>query len=267
VVNSFNVLSLFSGIGGLDLAFKRVFPESNVVGYIERDSYAISVLVARMAEKKLDPAPVYTGDFRDLSPAELPRIHAIIGGYPCQPFSAAGTRRSENDERYLWPFIADLIRRSRPSVCFFENVAGHISLGFSRVLADLAALGFDAEWDCVTAREVGTPQVRRRLFVLAWDLRDADGNIFYRQRAKKPPKVVCKDLGCNSKNNPSFPPEPQELEKWREYVRQGGPEPSVYRSPDGVPRRLDARLRCLGNAVVPQQGELALRRLLSRIKI
>jgi site-specific DNA-cytosine methylase len=89
-------------------------------------------------------------------------------GYPCQPFSAAGKRLGAEDPRHLWPFIAAGIAAMRPSVCFAENVEGHISLGLSDVLQDLAGLGYRATWCVASASECGAPHQRKRIFILAY---------------------------------------------------------------------------------------------------
>nr|WP_202489767.1 DNA cytosine methyltransferase [Streptomyces sp. SID8381] len=110
-------------------------------------------------------------DWRDVAPVDV-----LTGGYPCQPFSVAGRRKGTADERHIWPYIADALRVLRPRVAVFENVAGHLRLGFSDVLADLAALGFNAEWTTVRASDVGAPHQRERLFILA-AAQDADGPV------------------------------------------------------------------------------------------
>ncbi|KUL59705.1 hypothetical protein ADL32_18915 [Streptomyces albidoflavus] len=100
--------------------------------------------------------------WEDVEPVDI-----VCGGYPCQPFSLAGKRKGTADDRHIWPSIATALRVLRPRLALFENVAGHLRLGFDTVLADLAALGFDAEWCTVRASEVGAPHPRRRLFLLA----------------------------------------------------------------------------------------------------
>ena len=117
----------------------------------------------------MDAAPVWTDlksfpweSFRD-------RVDILTGGYPCQPFSAAGKRAGKDDPRHLWPWIADGIRILRPRMCFFENVEGHISLGLSSVISDLEELGYKVSWGIFSAREVGAPHQRKRVFILAHD--------------------------------------------------------------------------------------------------
>lgn len=113
------------------------------------------------------PRVLNIGDISAVDWSSLERVDGIIGGYPCQPFSLAGARKGTDDERHLWPHIAECLRVLRPRWALFENVAGHLSLGFDVVLADLAAIGFDAEWSIVRASDVGAPHQRRRLYILA----------------------------------------------------------------------------------------------------
>ena len=86
---------------------------------------------------------------------------------PCQPFSQAGHRKGTNDERHLWPYVLDAIKHLRPRIAFFENVLGHVTLGLTEVLEDLAEIGWNAQWTCVRASDVGAPHHRERLFILA----------------------------------------------------------------------------------------------------
>jgi DNA (cytosine-5)-methyltransferase 1 len=113
------------------------------------------------------PATPNIGDLTVADWDQVEPVDILCGGYPCQPFSNAGLRKGTDDERHLWPFIAGALRVLRPRIAIFENVAGHLRLGFDTVLADLAALGFDAEWALVRAEEVGAPHRRERLFIYA----------------------------------------------------------------------------------------------------
>lgn len=150
--------SLFSGVGGLDLGL----PPHEHAFLCEADPHAARVLAARFPNVPIVP------DVRELD-ASAPPVDVLVGGYPCQPFSVAGRREGENDPRHLWPEFARLVRVLRPRFVFAENVAGHLALGFDRVLADLAQAGFDAEWVVVRAADVGAPHGRARLFVFATD--------------------------------------------------------------------------------------------------
>src|SRR5690606_12697411 len=112
------------------------------------------------------PAPVFTNAKTFPYEAFHGKIHWIIGGYPCQPFSHAGLRGGADDPRHLWPFIRRGIKESRPMGVFFENVEGHLSLGLRDVLTDLRKLGYQAEVGLFSAAEVGAPHRRNRVFIL-----------------------------------------------------------------------------------------------------
>ena len=119
----------------------------------------------------MDAAPIWT-DLKSFPWAEFrDRVDILTGGYPCQPFSAAGKRLGTEDPRHLWPFIADGIRLLRPRLCFFENVEGHISLGLREVVGELEQIGYQAAWGIFSASEVGAPHQRKRVFILAYDQR------------------------------------------------------------------------------------------------
>jgi DNA (cytosine-5)-methyltransferase 1 len=162
-----NGLALCAGIGGLELGLRRVFPNLRTVCWVEWDRYAAGILVQRMREGALDAAPVWDDLTTFDGGAWRGRVDLVSAGYPCQPFSCAGKRRGSKDERHLWPEVARTIREVGPEWVVLENVRGHVRLGLDRVLGELADLGFDAEWGCFTAAEVGAPHRRERVFVLA----------------------------------------------------------------------------------------------------
>ena len=117
----------------------------------------------------MDAAPIWT-DLKSFPWAEFrDRVDILTGGYPCQPFSAAGKRLGTEDPRHLWPFIADGIRLLRPRLCYFENVEGHISLGLREVVGELEQIGYSTAWGIFSASEVGAPHQRKRVFILAYD--------------------------------------------------------------------------------------------------
>ena len=160
-------LSLCSGYAGLELGLRRVVPALRTVCYVEIELFAVANLVAKMEAGLLDAAPVWT-DIKTF-PAERFRgkVDIITGGYPCQPFSVAGKRNGESDPRHLWPYIAAIVRAVEPVWCFFENVPGHLTLGFPAVYRSLRQMGYSLETGLFTAAEVGAPHKRERLFILA----------------------------------------------------------------------------------------------------
>ena len=160
-------LSLCSGYGGIDLGLRRAIPNLRTIAYAEIEAFAVENLLARMAGGQLDPAPIWP-DLKTF-PWEgfSDRVDILSGGYPCQPFSAAGKRLGTDDPRHLWPFIADGIRLLRPRLCFFENVEGHISLGLREVISELESMGYSVSWGIFSASEVGAPHQRKRVFILA----------------------------------------------------------------------------------------------------
>ena len=160
-------ISLCAGYGGIDLGLRGAIPSLRTVAFSEIEGFACANLVSKMEEGLLDCAPIWTdlktfpwGAFSD-------RVDILSGGYPCQPFSAAGKRLGTDDPRHLWPFIADGIRILRPKLCFFENVEGHISLGLREVIGELESMGYSVSWGIFSAREVGAPHQRKRVFIMA----------------------------------------------------------------------------------------------------
>ncbi len=160
-------ISLCAGYGGIDLGLKRAIPNLRTVAFSEIEAFACANLVAKMEAGCLDPAPIWT-DLKTFPWAEFRgKVDILSGGYPCQPFSSAGKRLGKEDPRHLWPWIADGIRVLQPTLCFFENVEGHISLGLRDVIGELEESGYRATWGVFSAAEVGTPHQRKRVFILA----------------------------------------------------------------------------------------------------
>jgi DNA (cytosine-5)-methyltransferase 1 len=161
-------LGLCAGYGGIELGLHRVIRNLRTVALCEIEAFACANLVAKMEAGLMDAAPIWT-DLKTFPWAEFrDRVDILTGGYPCQPFSAAGKRLGTDDPRHLWPFIAYGIRILRPKLCFFENVEGHISLGLREVIGELGAIGYQAAWGIFSAAEVGAPHQRKRVFILAY---------------------------------------------------------------------------------------------------
>lgn len=154
--------------GGLDLGVHLACPEARVVCHVEREAFAAAVLVARMESGDLAPSPVWS----DVSTFDgVPwrgLVDLVAGGFPCQDISNAGKRAGITGERSgLWSHYARILAEVRPPLVFVENVSALVGRGLGVVLGDLAALGYDAEWGCFRASDVGAPHRRERLFLLA----------------------------------------------------------------------------------------------------
>lgn len=162
------ILSTCTGSRGLERGIEHATgSQLNVATYVEIEAFVNYNLVAAMEQGLLAPAPIYTNlKTFDASPFRN-RIHGLIGGYPCQPFSNAGLRKGIEDPRHLYPYIERTIQAANPIWCYFENVEGHLNLGFSEVQASLHRLGYAVEADLYTASEVGATHRRTRLFILA----------------------------------------------------------------------------------------------------
>ncbi|AOQ28524.1 DNA methyltransferase [Mycobacterium phage WillSterrel] len=159
--------SICSGAAGLDLAVEQVFG-AHTVWHCEVDTAASKVLAHRY------PDIPNHGDITAIDWDTVEPVDILCGGYPCQPFSHAGQRKGTNDERHIWPYVREAIRRVRPRYTVLENVAGHRSLGFDRVLGDLAEDGLHVRWTSIRASDIGAPHQRDRLFVVVTDPRDGD---------------------------------------------------------------------------------------------
>lgn len=156
--------SLFAGIGGIDLGLERA--GWTCKWQVENDPYCLAVL------RKHWPNIPKFGDVKQLDGSELEPVDLICGGFPCQPVSCAGKRKAQADERWLWPEFARIIRMVRPRFVLVENVPGILSANGGRamgeVLGDLAACGYDAEWNRLSATSVGAPHLRERIFIVAY---------------------------------------------------------------------------------------------------
>jgi DNA (cytosine-5)-methyltransferase 1 len=296
------VISFCSGYGGIERGLDLAGFEDRVIAYVEIEAYAIANLANKMEAGKLLPVPIWSNlkslpvqPFRD-------KVDLITGGYPCQPFSAAGQRKGTDDPRHLWPYIKEHIRTIRPLRVFFENVEGHISLGLREVIVALESLGYERTWGIFSAREVGAPHQRKRVYILA-DSKNKQYNIRKpRNMAETSSRGECGnatvgfggsngdsrfstvadpiDKGlqgrCRSRKNASKANARREgahgsagqqsglSDMDRNRKEMWPPEPRVGRVVDGCPDRVD-RIRMLGNGVVPQTAGKAWVTLNSRL--
>jgi DNA (cytosine-5)-methyltransferase 1 len=237
------VISFCSGYGGIERGIELAGVEHRVIAYVEIEAFAIANLVAKMESGQLDPAPIWT-DLKTF-PAHLFRgaVDIITSGYPCQPFSSAGKRKGADDSRHLWLFTRDHINAIRPDRCFFENVEGHISLGLSTVISDLEEDGYSATWGIFSAREVGAPHQRKRVYILA-DTSSARSQTWLSGQEHREERDTGKpNNSCNKQDG-------------GKGCSQWSVEPRVGRVVDGCADRVD-RIRLLGNGIVPQTAAKA----------
>lgn len=222
------VLDLFSGIGGFSLGLERAGMET--VAFCEIEAYPRRVLA-----KHWPGVPIYD-DVRELTSEKLREdgitIDVICGGFPCQPFSAAGQRKGKDDDRHLWPEMLRLIRECLPRFVIGENVSGFINMGLDDVLSDLEDDGYTAEAIVVPACAVQRDQWRERVWILAHTLP--------RERS------LGRDTSGSWWESKQIP--------WH-GMGEEKTAPRVVGGFDGIPNGLD-RIRCLGNAVVPQIPEM-----------
>lgn len=282
---SVTVGSLFTGIGGLDLGLEAA--GMTLAWQSEKDEFCCQVLAKHW------PDVPNLGDVTTIDWKKVPRVDLICGGYPCQPFSYSGLRRGGADERHLWPFMFDAIRHLRPRFALMENVPGHLSLGFGRVLGDLAEIGYDAEWDCIPAASIGAPHLRDRVWIVAYPHGLAGPEEGAREGRPEPvdqpgPIERAERLrgGREARLDPDADTERlqagglPEVGGWARphtdgmgprifggSLQPGGdwlPEPDVGRVVDGAAWRLDGpeRLKALGNMVVPRVAEYVGRRIM-----
>jgi DNA (cytosine-5)-methyltransferase 1 len=276
------VLDLFSGIGGFSLGLERA--GFRTIAFCEIDSFCRRVLAKHWPDVPCHD-DIMTREFQE------GEADVICGGFPCQDISVAGKGAGLAGERSgLFRELVRAIRLVRPRFAILENVAALLGRGMGAVLGDLAEIGFDAEWHCIQAAEVGAPHKRDRVWIVAY----ADG-----ERPAQPagserqsgvgPVVCCEVLGDAHRAGLAIGQADQDRQPfdassaaertgsrishadgqspprlaipWGER-REWVPEPDVGRVADGIPARVD-RLRGLGNAVVPQIPELIGRAILA----
>jgi DNA-cytosine methyltransferase len=176
----FNHISLCTGYGGIDLGLSRILPNLRTVAYCEIELYAIENLISKMENGILPPCPIWSNLKTFPFEQFLGKVDFLSGGFPCQPFSDAGSRLGDEDPRHLFPFIKEGIKKCRPAFVFLENVRGIVSSTLRsdwgddpkgtpvllHVCRELERIGYSVEWGLFTARETGLPHRRQRVFIL-----------------------------------------------------------------------------------------------------
>lgn len=286
------ILSLFSGVGGLDLgvsaALKSLGRAPRTVCMVEGEAFGAACLAAQMEAGRLDPAPIWS-DVRTFDARPWRGlVSGVVGGFPCQDLSFAGNGAGIRGERsgLFWQ-LARIVRELEPRWVFLENVAAITVRGLDAVLGELASLGYDAEWCCLRASDVGAPHRRDRWFCLAYrdglewqrecganaqpDWRNKpegcgesvahpDGARSQGVAGPEQPRPTERDARREGRALDAWPPGPDDLDAWRRVLAErpdlAPAQPRLRRVADGISDRVD-RLRALGNAVVPAQAEQA----------
>jgi len=238
--------SLFAGVGGLDLGLERAGLRCR--WQVEIDAWCRGVLARHWPD-----VPKFA-DVREVGAAQLGHVDVIAGGFPCQDISTAGRRAGiEGARSGLWSEYIRIVRELRPRYVLVENVGAlrHRGGGIYRVLGDLAACGYDAQWDMLPAATFGTPHLRERMFIVAYPCserwHDGDGaqlfeGIVRAKHSQWPPNSGLANFTFNGRAYSGIP----------ESVRMD----------DGLPGGAH-RVKACGNAVVPQVAEHVARRIIA----
>lgn len=237
------VLDLFSGVGGFSLGLERT-GGFETVAFCEREPFCQRVLA-----KHWPGVPIFP-DVCELRGKDVEPVDVICGGFPCQDISLPGKGAGLAGERSgLWSEIARLAGELRPRYLIVENVSALLGRGLGDVLGDLAQIGYDCFWECVPASAVGAPQVRDRIWIVAYPGHQPGLQAHPAADTFRGRWLARHDAGGRY---------------WRDLpgTHRGIPESIRVGVADGLPDRLD-RMRALGNAVVPQLVEAIGRAILA----
>jgi DNA (cytosine-5)-methyltransferase 1 len=234
-------LDLFSGIGGFALAAQWAGIET--VAFCEINEECIKVLNKHWPDVKKH------NDIKELNGKEYEGIDIITGGYPCQPFSVAGSQKAHKDNRHLWPEMCRIITQAKPTWAICENVYGHIKLGLDSVQHDLEAIGYTSQPFIIPALSTGANHNRDRVFTVAYTASNgfdesetgtSNGKANEHNKKRKDKNSNnerCSGLrfGMDWQGNP---------------IGRRGTKPPPLRVDDELPRRMD-RNKMIGNAIDP----------------
>lgn len=241
-------LELFAGIGGI--AFAEQMAGIEVVGLSEIEDYPVRIL-----KKNFPDIPILK-DVRKINKKTLKEvdidpdtIDIVSGGFPCQPFSIAGKRRGTDDDRDLWPEMFRIVKDIRPHWIVGENVANFANMELDRTLSDLESEGYETRAFVIPAAAVGAPHQRMRTFIVAnadserWDrLEKGQANRCYRQYSESD--------ASQGRQEKIWSTAVHVLSTGAKLLAQSSSQ--LRRNDDGLSSGMD-RLKCVGNAVMPQQ--------------
>ena len=160
----YKIVDLFSGIGGFSYAAEQIVGGFETVAFVERDQYCQKVL-----RKHWHDVPIYS-DIRSFNGKEYKDADIVVGGFPCQPWSVAGSQRGSEDDRDLWHEMVRIIEDIRPRWVIGENVSGFVTMpmGLRRSLSDLESIGYKAIPYLIPAAAVDAKHRRMRCWVVAF---------------------------------------------------------------------------------------------------
>ena len=261
--------SLFSGIGGFDLA-------AEWCGWVNTFQVEIDPFCQRVLQKNFPNASRFT-DIREFDGTQFRgTIDVLSGGFPCQPYSVAGQRRGASDDRALWPEMLRVVGEIQPTWVVGENVAGIRSMGLENMLSELETVGYQAATLVIPACAVGAVHRRDRVWILAHANRERqqqpEGVV--RQIRGRPEHsdsaVFANSVGIGREKRRLRSESVEDSGKWhpaadehgdgsRRYFGKVAWQPNsqsqILRTAYGLPGRVDRRgkrIRALGNAIVPQ---------------
>ena len=234
---TYQLLDLFSGIGGFSLGLERS-GNFKTVAFCEIEPFCRSVLKNHWPE-----VPIYE-DVTKLSAERLESdgitVDAICGGFPCQDISTAGKGAGLEGERSgLWFEFHRLIKETQPKIAIIENVSALRSRGLDQVLRSLFEIGYDAEWHCIPASAVGAPHKRDRIWIVAYAQSERVQGLWsgWLQESHAHARTTLSLRLCERFKHAN----------WKA-------EPSMGRVVDGISNRAH-RVKALGNSIVPQIPE------------
>jgi DNA (cytosine-5)-methyltransferase 1 len=264
-----NYLDLFHGIGGFPLGmyWAGIKVDNHFCSDIE--PYAVELYKLRFPDS-VQLGDITKIDFKKLK-KDFPDEWLITGGFPCQDISVAGKGKGLIDEKTgektrsgLWFDYKEAIRILRPRFAIIENVRALLNRGLETVLSDLAEIGYNAEWQIISAADMGAPHKRERIWIFAYS------DSTFSQRKRESGGHEKKNAGEPSQCNAGPKSEVADTKsandkRWNrkrksKQVQFGGSswwtvEPNVGRLANGVSNRVD-RLKGLGNSIVPQISQL-----------
>ena len=271
-----NHLDMFSGIGGFALATESVWPEVEHI-FCDNDLFCQAIL------KKHWPQSKIYDDIKEFKGKEIGPVDLLTGGFPCQPFSAAGKRRGTEDDRHLWPEMLRVIRETSPSWVIGENVGGLLTwnggMVLNEVFSDLEAEGYEVWAFIIPACAQNAPHRRDRVWIVAniksKRSRGSSGKeCGNEKRLMVSPKQRWRETRSESKGCTGDAPHSKSRQSRKSAERKGWQEnwfkvaTRLCPLDDGLPNGLarpkgwrNAALKGAGNAIVPQIAEVIMRHI------